>query len=868
MLANNVKLLGQMIGNIFLPIVAKVLPYINGLVIALQRFFQWLAKILGIDLEGLMGKNPTPDNSGLSDLLDDAEDLTGALDDDTASAKKLKKQLQGFDALNNLTTNEDKTAGLDPTLASGLLNDAFLDAVEDYLKAWQDAFDKINDKARRIADQIARFFKRLAKPVFEAWKKVGAKVVQQWKNAGYNLKLLFQQIGKDFWRVWEDDKTTKIFEDIFSIFGNLGEVVQHLANRFREAWVANDNGFKILSAIRDIIGHVADRARAMSESIVNWAKNLNFKPLLGKMVDFFEALSPVVRTLMNILKDFLDEVLLPLAKWTIEKGLPDLIQVFTDMLKEVKWAELRKNLYELWQHLKPFAKKIGEGLIIFLKRIAKAVTKFVNSDKFKDFLKKIGQWMDTVTAEDIADFFETLAKVLVGLKIAVYAWGFVAPALKVLGSFVKILGALGKFGLGFIKLAGRIIFYLSDVGLAGAFANFGKAVGKFAGKLGSGIGKIIGGMKKLAPAIKSGWAGASSALGSIGSFLTTDIGALVSTGSIANIGAVIGTALIGGVISALAGFKLGKWIGEHWFEEDASYYQNFKWTGEGGFFDSVDYFIHEILPPKMEELKLKVALGFLSAGQAIAEQKNAWASNIEGLKVMLGAKLLGIASDFVTFKERVHNAVQEAKNKVGTTLGEWVLKFIEWKENLKTSIFNADVWELIFASIKAGATLAWNNLVMWWNNTVVAKLNSWVQSVKNKVGEIKQYFADLRREANKDWSFNIQMPWNRSSGGGHARIYANGGFPEDGMFFANHNELVGKFTNGQTAVANNEQIVSGIQNGVYGAMSESNSLLIQQNELLQAILEKETGINANDIFRSVQRSASSYTKQTGRSAFA
>lgn len=43
---------------------------------------------------------------------------------------------------------------------------------------------------------------------------------------------------------------------------------------------------------------------------------------------------------------------------------------------------------------------------------------------------------------------------------------------------------------------------------------------------------------------------------------------------------------------------------------------------------------------------------------------------------------------------------------------------------------------------------------------------------------------------------------------------ATGGFPEDGLFFANHSELVGQFSNGKTAVANNEQIISGITEGV------------------------------------------------------
>lgn len=47
-----------------------------------------------------------------------------------------------------------------------------------------------------------------------------------------------------------------------------------------------------------------------------------------------------------------------------------------------------------------------------------------------------------------------------------------------------------------------------------------------------------------------------------------------------------------------------------------------------------------------------------------------------------------------------------------------------------------------------------------------------------------------------------------------------GGFPqgEDGLFYANHKEMVGKFSNGKTAVANNDQIVEGIQSGVFNAM--------------------------------------------------
>lgn len=51
--------------------------------------------------------------------------------------------------------------------------------------------------------------------------------------------------------------------------------------------------------------------------------------------------------------------------------------------------------------------------------------------------------------------------------------------------------------------------------------------------------------------------------------------------------------------------------------------------------------------------------------------------------------------------------------------------------------------------------------------------------------------------------------------------FAEGGFPEDGLFMANHGELVGQFSNGRTAVANNEQITEGIYQAVRDAMRDS-----------------------------------------------
>ena len=73
--------------------------------------------------------------------------------------------------------------------------------------------------------------------------------------------------------------------------------------------------------------------------------------------------------------------------------------------------------------------------------------------------------------------------------------------------------------------------------------------------------------------------------------------------------------------------------------------------------------------------------------------------------------------------------------------------------------------------------------------------------------------------------------------------FAAGGFPEDGLFFANHNEIIGKFDDGRNVVANNEQIITGISDGVYRAMRESNELL---QGIITSIDNKDTSVVIGD----------------------
>lgn len=67
--------------------------------------------------------------------------------------------------------------------------------------------------------------------------------------------------------------------------------------------------------------------------------------------------------------------------------------------------------------------------------------------------------------------------------------------------------------------------------------------------------------------------------------------------------------------------------------------------------------------------------------------------------------------------------------------------------------------------------------------------------------------------------------------------YEVGGFPEDGLFFANHNELVGQFSNGQTAVANNSDIQKGIEEAAYRGFVRASAENTRETSLLEELID-------------------------------
>lgn len=95
-------------------------------------------------------------------------------------------------------------------------------------------------------------------------------------------------------------------------------------------------------------------------------------------------------------------------------------------------------------------------------------------------------------------------------------------------------------------------------------------------------------------------------------------------------------------------------------------------------------------------------------------------------------------------------------------------------------------------------------------------------------------------------------------------LMAEGGFPEQGQMFIAREagaEMVGNIGR-RTAVANNDQIVSGIAGGVAQANAEQNELLREQNSLLRALLEKDSGVYLDG--KNLTDSVEKYQRERGR----
>lgn len=160
---NNVKEAGMVLGQLFIPVLQKVLPVINGVVIAIKRLLVSVANLLGIKIDF------SSFGQGVSGYNENLEDTADALDKVGTSAKNAQSGIRAFDKLKVISTPKSSGSGSGAGGAGIDLTKEIMDATAEYEKVWQEAFDKMQNTAMGWADKIEKLFepvKKLFKDLF------------------------------------------------------------------------------------------------------------------------------------------------------------------------------------------------------------------------------------------------------------------------------------------------------------------------------------------------------------------------------------------------------------------------------------------------------------------------------------------------------------------------------------------------------------------------------------------------------------------------------------------------------------------------------------------------------------------------------
>lgn len=160
---NNVKEAGMVLGQLFIPVLQKVLPVINGVVIAIKRLLVSVANLLGIKIDF------SSFGQGVSGYNEELEDTADALDKVGTSAKNAKSGVREFDKLKVISTPKSSGSGSGAGGTGIDLTKEIMDATAEYEKVWQEAFDKMQNTALGWADKIEKLLepvKKLFKDLF------------------------------------------------------------------------------------------------------------------------------------------------------------------------------------------------------------------------------------------------------------------------------------------------------------------------------------------------------------------------------------------------------------------------------------------------------------------------------------------------------------------------------------------------------------------------------------------------------------------------------------------------------------------------------------------------------------------------------
>ncbi|MCD8368430.1 MAG: hypothetical protein LUC48_10485 [Clostridiales bacterium] len=306
--------------------------------------------------------------TGVSTGLDSAVKATKQATTATKKLAAAQRDLMGFDEIQRLSSSgsgSSTTSGGGGGTSGGGGSGGVTIPVETL--AW----------AERLKQVLADIWS----PFQAAWQSKGAAVLQSANAMLAALRSTAALAGQTWLNVWTGGSGQRIIEGVLDMVISLCGTVEALANRFGEAWSYAGNGTRIVQSLLGMVEDLVNTAAGMSAATKDWASGLNLTPIVSGFADLLEQLRPLASLLEGALAWGYENILLPLAKWTIESAASAALNLLSGGVKAVTGA---LNL------LQPIGLAVWEG---FLQPVAAwtggAVTALLND--FGDALSWCGE---------------------------------------------------------------------------------------------------------------------------------------------------------------------------------------------------------------------------------------------------------------------------------------------------------------------------------------------------------------------------------------------------------------------------------------------------------------------------------------------
>ena len=531
--------LGRSIVSVFAPLLNIIAPIIDAIVSKIATLLSYI----GMFIAALGGKN------SFTKAKKNVDNYAESLDDASKSAKNLT---MGIDEL-NILSDQKSSSKKSPTAG------------------WEDAWEdvEIPDWIKNLADKFKNLIDKLLAPIKEAWARVKENFLLAWEYMITRLKDMFKAIGEAFLEVWNEEKTIETIQRILNSIANIMLTIGNLAENFTKAWVEAERGVQIFEKLRDIIYVLVVHFEDLTSYMFFWSQGVTFDNLLDSIIELLTAFETLADFLGGVFYDVMTRVVLDNIEWLIEDGIPHLNKTIAEIINSFNFDKIREDLQIVEDAFSRLFKNIDIGTTNAIGNLGKEIAAFTNSQEFTNFMQRIADIMDLISAEDVE-------KVLTGIGKGV---------LSIANSVIKFVNS--DTFMSFLEALDRWLENASADDIANIMTNLATAIAMF--KFAAFASEGFAGFLKFAAVIKGltdlhtiavgltgVGEGASAAAGGVGALGTAfaEIIAVIAIVSgviyslITSFGGLDNTLqYIGGVFSAvgerLANFAERLKLGEH-----------------------------------------------------------------------------------------------------------------------------------------------------------------------------------------------------------------------------------------------------------------------------------------------------------------